>query len=800
MQYRLTVIGESQAQLNNTLLREWLNRAGLSVCSGWPNEPADSRPEEVCFRELYDPIPPGVPILSLGGDIAKYLTGYSLPIHKMRGSILPKADGGWLVAAMNPYDLGIQKGQDHLRPHLGGDARRSIECKDGPRVPTVEYLRDPSYLSKAPGQDQIVSIDIEGANGRPNIVGVCWEEGQVYVFPWSEELKAWLTSTFRQVIPVFHNANFDVDELEQAGVNPPKHYYDTIVMAGVYDSSQPMNLQWQVLSHVPGSTCWKGLIDHEKGPDFTGKNVSTYRKLWTDILSRLHRPVPVSGLDWYIFYNGLDTAWGLALAKNFERKLKAQGRWDYYLNVMQPLQYPLLKMGQEGLPLDLTKLKEHQGNCRKWKEEAQIVLTDIGNVVTSAKCQDLSIKLNTLTQTRELERASGVRKFTQSIELTKLRGQLKVAGTFNPDSPKQLAELLYDYFELPIIFTDKGGRSVAEDAIIDLTSRVTRGTAKVKGDKDLCLKVLTAITAYNHWTHWEGTFLNPPIQTNAEGSSLGTTYSLHRTLTGRLTSGLDNSDLDKGGKRQRKVNLQNWPRELRDIIVAPEGYTFIGGDYSGIEWAIAMWMVGKVYNDGYHTDMLDRFYRSEFDPHSFLAGIAGCERGIAKIFTHGYNYDGSPRTLARNAGLNDSIGVNVCKAHDIAFRTRKWKDATVAKAKKDHKVQTPLGWRAYNWAWKPKPSEVLAWNVQGTAADLLKWVMGYIVKAMPPNCKLRTSTHDSFLLQVPLEPVRDCSAFHEAVPYYSAWLKTQMERPVPWLDGRSWRADIKSGQTWKDVS
>jgi DNA polymerase I-like protein with 3'-5' exonuclease and polymerase domains len=226
------------------------------------------------------------------------------------------------------------------------------------------------------------------------------------------------------------------------------------------------------------------------------------------------------------------------------------------------------------------------------------------------------------------------------------------------------------------------------------------------------------------------------------------------------------------------------------MVAAPEGYTFIGGDYSGIEWAIAMWYCAKEYNDGYHIDMLDRFYRGEFDPHNFLAEIAGCERQVAKVFTHGYNYDGSPRTLARNAGLSDSIGITVCTAHDKAFRTRSWKDALVSRAKKEHKIQTPLGWRCYNWAWQPKPSEVLAWLVQGTAADLCKWVMKSIFEGMPPDCRLVTSTHDSFLLQVPISGAQR----------QKEWLAEQMQQPIPWLGNRQWRADVRQGRTWKDVS
>ena len=86
---RLTVIGESPTQLGNTTLREWLGRAGLSVCSGWPNDLPGCRDEEVQFVELFDKTS-GVPQLALGKDIVEALTGYAVAPHKVRGSILPK--------------------------------------------------------------------------------------------------------------------------------------------------------------------------------------------------------------------------------------------------------------------------------------------------------------------------------------------------------------------------------------------------------------------------------------------------------------------------------------------------------------------------------------------------------------------------------------------------------------------------------------------------------------------------------------------------------------------------------------
>mgnify|MGYP003577638465 CR=1 FL=1 len=110
-------------------------------------------------------------------------------------------------------------------------------------------------------------------------------------------------------------------------------------------------------------------------------------------------------------------------------------------------------------------------------------------------------------------------------------------------------------------------------------------------------------------------------------------------------------------------------------------------------------------------------------------------------------------------------------------------------------VETPLGWRRYFWGSKPSPTEILGTKVQGTAADLCKYVANDVVKNLPPQARMvspewLTTTHDSLLIQV----------LKEAAGQYSTWLRAKMEQPIPWLDRRQWRADVKVGPDWRSVS
>ena len=285
-----------------------------------------------------------------------------------------------------------------------------------------------------------------------------------------------------------------------------------------------------------------------------------------------------------------------------------------------------------------------------------------------------------------------------------------------------------------------------------------------------------------------------------------TQYSLHRASTGRLASGFDNTDFDKlKGKTQQ---VQNVPRRLRDAVVADPGHVLLGADWAGIEWALVMYFAAKIDNPpGFHLNLLEKFQRGEFDPHCFLASIAYNtdydelvrrhesgeyikERKLCKPYTHGRNYYGAPRTLAREAGHKDSVGVLVCKAHSRAFRPEPWWEYELDSVKKLKYVQTPLGWRRYFWDYEPKPTEVFGTKIQATAADLMKYVMLNVFETLPVGFEALTTTHDNLLLQVD-EPHAEDGA---------AWLKRKMEQRIPWLDNRRWRADVKVGKTWRDVS
>lgn len=292
---------------------------------------------------------------------------------------------------------------------------------------------------------------------------------------------------------------------------------------------------------------------------------------------------------------------------------------------------------------------------------------------------------------------------------------------------------------------------------------------------------------------------------------LATKYALHRTDSGRISSGVSSSDEEKTGRRVQQV--QNIPRALRDIVAAPPGFSMIQGDWAGIEWAIMLWYAAKYIDQprGFHRELLERFRRDEFDPHCWLAavaftvpyhelyaahkaGVSRRERKLAKPYTHGRMYYGAPLTLAKQAGHDAKIGGIVCEAHERAFKVSTLQTYLIEMTRKQRYADTVLGYRRWFWDADPKPTEILAHYGQGTAADLCKTTLRVFAEEFAKkdreHWQLLTTTHDSFLAMVPTD----------AVPSALNVMRNTMERPIPWLDGLTWRADFRVGDSWRAVS
>ena len=750
-------------------------------------------------------------------------TGFNLKAHEARGSVLPAKDGRWIIASLDPRDSMVGnkkwgfKNQINLRPLTRVDIWRARNA--APLVPRVS-IRSAEEVATLyrESRPKWLSVDIEGTARHPHLLGVGWTPDQAYVIPWDQGCVDLLEELFAtDVVPIFHNANYDVAELRDMGVEPPPSFVDTIVLGAIYNPSLKKGLQSQVLSWVEGSTTWKGLVDHKKGYTYAPPNSkpAEYRALWTKLLKSQGRNVPKTDWQWYCFYNGLDVAYTYRLNLSLREKLGMQderlARYDALERELQPY---LVDMGYRGMPVNPEVRDELVRACRKAERDAYASVATLGEHVLEGEVVYWQSEVDRL----KLETIGRGEKLGTNKEYTSARSKLSTRKKnrtkgFNLDAPQQRACLIYDLLGLPQVGREK--RSTKAGVLQTLVNRMNRRDENDKpvpsarptfGTIEEATEILEALIIGKANATWRRNFLSSKLVPSAGGRwpRMRTEYHLHRAATGRLSSGTNGDDDDK---KEKKQQLQNVPEPLRRPVQADPGMAMVGGDWSNVEWAVLQvlaircpdWLKRKhkIPLD-FHQKLLDRFLSRDLDAHRYLASFAERkpeaeitkdERKNCKSYTHGRNYKGGEATLAASAGHTIARAKEVMAAHAEAFKPMAWWEAAESFVAKHGYIESVYGWRRWFFEDDPKPTEILGTEVQSGAADLCKMILLDICQTCPREWEILTTTHDSILMQVPLADEEKAKA----------WLKAKMEQPVPFLDNVCFPADVGSGPTWMEV-
>lgn len=328
-----------------------------------------------------------------------------------------------------------------------------------------------------------------------------------------------------------------------------------------------------------------------------------------------------------------------------------------------------------------------------------------------------------------------------SMELDKIKEKIyTIAGTeFNINSPKQLAEVLYDRIGLKTRKRGKKARSTEMEVLEELAIQheLPHEVINYRTLNKLLTAYLIPLKDY----------INP------ETKRIHTKWSQTVAGTGRIVSS--------------EPNLQNipvkgeWAEFLREVFIPENGYIFLSADYSQIELRLLAHMsedpsLIKAFLDGkdIHTATASEIFSI---PES---DVTDEHRRIAKTVNFGISYGISP------FGLSESIKIPYEKAEELIElyflrypMVRKFIEETISFAKKNGYVRTLFG------RIRPLPeinssnqflrmqSERMAVNarVQGTAADIIKIAMIRIYNRLKKekfNAKIILQIHDEIVLEV----------------------------------------------------
>ncbi len=356
----------------------------------------------------------------------------------------------------------------------------------------------------------------------------------------------------------------------------------------------------------------------------------------------------------------------------------------------------------------------------------------------------------------------------------------QAAGSeFNINSPKQLAEVLFDKLQLPVL--KRTG-----------TSRAPSTAVEVLEELALAHDLPRMILEWRALMKLKGTYIDAlPQLVNPQTGRVHTCFNQAVAATGRLSS----SD----------PNLQNIPirtelgREIRRAFIAEPGHLLISADYSQIELRVLAHLAGDETliaafrrGDDIHDQTAMKVFgpNSGMDPHRL--------RSTAKMINYALLYGKTAYTLSRDIGVTPQAAQEFIDAYFAGFpRVRAYIDRTLEEARVSGVVKTMFGRRRLVPELTSRNGQIrsaaerVAVNlpIQGTAADIMKRAMLQVHAALAgePGARMILTVHDELLFEV---PAARADALGSVV---RERMESAADLTVPLT------VDVGIGENWKDA-
>lgn len=606
----------------------------------------------------------------------------------------------------------------------------------------LEALHEASY----------VSCDIETTGFNPVSaellsVGFCAltgdHEGYVVVVPKhlfdSPDTRRFLETY--QGVSVLHNAKFDLQFMWAVfGEFIPPHLADTMLMAYTLDE-RPFNRY----KHLSLKDLARVYLD---APDYAlhmGKWIAEYEETVSEgdldhveqLLNDLYE------------YQALDCYYTAALYEPLREEMDDESPrlQHYHDSTLVPATYTMARMELVGVEVDTRYLK------KMLKEiEAQLE-----------------------TEMKEIQRL--VKRHTT------------FGKEFNPNSPKQVAEILYNA-------GDEGGLGLAmpvgqgryaykrEPGTVTTNSDTLKILARqVKPKMPAASKLINLILSYRVKSKIIGTYVNGLLQRIDEDGRIRGDFNLHGTATGRLSCS--------------NPNLQNIPDashvgfDIRKAYKATSGWVMLEADYSQLELRIA-----ALYSQ---DPILLEAYRKGADIHQEVAfmlwkkpkdEITKYERYLAKCMNFGVLYGRGAKSIATGPEMDNLIEMSGRKwseteINDYFYKFKEgysalfeWMDLVSDYGYEKKMIEAPLGSRR-RWPFVRSNGDVGSVRrqiantpIQGFAAQLTTRAIVEIEKRFD-RAKQRVlfTVHDSI--------VCECLDDPEIIRETGAIIRDVMENHLP---------------------
>ncbi len=554
---------------------------------------------------------------------------------------------------------------------------------------------------------------------------------------------------------VFHNGKFDLQffriELERRGLPyTPNNIHDTMLLHYTIDERPMGKFRSHVLERLAST--------YYDAPDY-GIDMKKFIPEWMNageydkrhLRKNLHVYL---GLDCYYTARLFPDLWNKAMQED-EHLL------DLYEEYLLPGSLALADIEAKGILID-----------RQFYEDAAVELDTKAKKILG-----------------RLQRTTGIKDF-------------------NPSSPKQVKEYVYDHLGLPfgekalkahLKNPNRANSSSRGGNTRKVTHTSRRGKQREGPTSKAVLKTLAKqfpdhrallmdIVQYRNLTKNAGTYVKGMIDRVDVDSRIRGNFNLHGTATGRLSSD--------------GPNLQNIPDsshtgvEVRNGFIAPKGSVLIEADYSQLELRIAAWLSGD--DDFKEVFIEDRDVHQEVTWALFKKTkqeATKYERYMAKCMNFGVMYQRGAGSLANGPEMDyieETGGTRWSEAEVKEFfdrmlrnwaRFNEWISEQQEFVYKEQYVKSPTGRKRrfpFLPTWDAGAAGRAAVNtpIQGTASDFTLSALIRIHHRLPEGAYIVSTVHDSILieckrtlvkqvLQITKEEMEENLPFETDVPFKS---------------------------------
>ncbi|NUU94850.1 DNA polymerase I [Marinitoga sp. 1135] len=320
----------------------------------------------------------------------------------------------------------------------------------------------------------------------------------------------------------------------------------------------------------------------------------------------------------------------------------------------------------------------------------------------------------------------------------------EIAGySVNPNSPKQIRELLFEKLGIKPKKKTKGGQYSTNAQVLE----------ELKNEHP----VIKLILEYRKYQKLLSTYIQAiPKLVNPVTGRVHTSFNQTGAATGRLSS----SD----------PNLQNLPirevegEKIRKAVKAEkENYVLMSADYSQIELRVLAHM-------SQDPILIDSFNKN-LDIHKITAAklfdvpeenVDNKMRQIGKMINFSIIYGVSSYGLAERTGISiEEAGIFIKKYFELYKNVEKYQKEILSNLNKNGYVETLFGRKRFLSKLNLNKNDLrrIAVNtpIQGTASDIMKLAMIKLDKVLPEYAKMILQVHDEIVIELPEDRIEEVS-------------------------------------------